>query len=62
MTKTLEHMALEAIVERLDDNFTADLEHGVAWMNDEASVEFAKKYPRLLVSITEVREYLANRT
>lgn len=25
----------------------ADLEHGVAWMNEAASVEFANKYPDL---------------
>ncbi len=46
------------LLERLDDNLAADLEHGVAWLNDQASTEFAQKYPRLLSSIVEVRKYV----
>ncbi len=49
---------MNELLQRLLDNFDADMEHGVAWMNDEASVKFAKEFPRLLESIVEVREYL----
>ncbi len=55
-------MNADEILSRLIDNFEADMEHGVAWMNDEASVKFAKEYPRLLESIIEAREYLAEKT
>ena len=31
-------------------------------MNDEASIRFAKEYPRLLASIVEAHKYLAEKT
>jgi hypothetical protein len=44
------------IIKKYQEDFlgamAADLEHGVAWMNEEASKEFAKKYPELLKVLT----------
>lgn len=50
---------MRPMLERLHDNLQADLEHGVAWMNDEASAKFAKDYPRLLIAIQQIEEYLS---
>jgi hypothetical protein len=38
---------LEEIQGKFQTALQGDLEHGVAWMNDEASREFAKRYPFL---------------
>lgn len=34
----------------------ADLEHGVAWMNDEAAAEFNKKYPLLNAALGRIQD------
>ena len=41
------------LLARLREALVADLEHGVGWINTEASKEFAKKYPRLLKEINK---------
>lgn len=46
------------IMQCLLDNLAADMEQGVAWMNDQASVKFAENFPRLLTSIVAIRQYL----
>jgi hypothetical protein len=38
---------LEEIQDKFHTALQGDLEHGVAWMNEEASREFAKRYPFL---------------
>lgn len=47
---------LEQIQTALDIALQADLEHGVAWMNDEASVKFRHQYPTLSRTIFEILE------
>jgi hypothetical protein len=49
----------DKIIVLLRERFEADMEQGVAWMNDAASKEFAKKYPRLLASIQDINRYLS---
>ena len=55
---------LEEWQERMRDAFSLavqmDLEHGVQWMNEEASAEFAKRYPKLCdaLSLLEQEETL----
>ena len=47
-------------IEKLQDLFSfalqADLEHGVAWLNDEASARFYKDYPELTKAINALME------
>ena len=38
-------MRLSELQERLSYAVQADLENGVAWMNDHAAAEFKKNYP-----------------
>ena len=38
-------MKLSELQDRLSYAVQADLENGVAWMNDHASAEFKKNYP-----------------
>lgn len=44
-------MDSEELIEKILDEWHlalyGDLEQGVAWLNEKASVEFAKKYPNL---------------
>lgn len=47
---------LEQIQTALSLALQADLEHGVAWLNDEASKEFARKYPQLNHVIGNIME------
>ena len=42
------------INDRLQDALQSDLENGVAWLNEQASLEFASKYPELLKAIQYV--------
>jgi len=50
------------LLENVIENFEYDMEHGVAWMNDQASADFAKKFPHLLTSIVEIRKRLNDLT
>ena len=47
---------LEAWKEKMRDEFSiavqVDLEHGVQWMNEEASADFSKKYPKLCEALS----------
>jgi len=51
---------LEAWKEKMREEFSIavqiDLEHGVQWMNEEASAEFAKKYPNLCNALSLLEE------
>ena len=51
---------LEAWKEKMRDEFSIavqiDLEHGVRWMNEEASAEFAKRYPKLCDALSLLEE------
>jgi hypothetical protein len=49
-------MNLIDIQEMLSDAIQTDLEHGVAWMNDEAAAEFKRKYPTIWEAITKTLE------
>ena len=40
-------MRLSELQERLSYAVQADLENGVAWMNDHAAAEFKKNYPMI---------------
>ena len=40
-------MRLSELQERLSYAIQADLENGVAWMNDQAAAEFKKNYPMI---------------
>ena len=40
-------MRLSELQERLSSAVQADLENGVAWMNDQAAAEFKKNYPMI---------------
>lgn len=40
-------MDLEDMKDDLSYALQCDLEHGVRWLNEEASAEFARKYPGL---------------
>ena len=54
-------LALEEWQEKIRDAFSLaiqmDLEHGVQWMNEEASADFAKKYPKLCEALSLLEEY-----
>ena len=45
---------LKSIQDRLYEAMASDLEHGVAWLNDRASKEFASTYPQLCEAISEI--------
>ena len=45
-------MRLSELQERLSYAIQADLENGVAWMNDHAADEFKKNYPMIWEMIT----------
>lgn len=47
---------LEQIQVALSVALQCDLEHGVAWMNDEAAAEFAKDYPQVNQVINNILE------
>lgn len=47
-------MGLEEIKDMLWNALTSDLEHGVAWMNEEASRRFAAEYPDLSKAINDI--------
>ena len=53
-------IALEEWQEKMREKFSIavqiDLEHGVQWMNEEASAEFAKKYPNLCDALSLLEE------
>jgi hypothetical protein len=48
--------ALDDLRDAFSYALQADLEHGVAWMNEEASKEFNEKYPFLCVALQLVAE------
>jgi len=49
-------MRLSELQERLSYAIQADLEHGVAWMNDHAADEFKKNYPMIWEMISLILE------
>lgn len=48
MAETINVATLDEIQEKFDIALQVDLEHGVKWMNEEASAKFAKEYPTVL--------------
>lgn len=46
-------LRLRMLITGIHNALTDDLENGVAWLNDLASREFAKNYPRLVVALNE---------
>lgn len=47
---------LDQIQDMLSMALQGDLEHGVAWLNDEAAREFNEKYPDLSKTIGEIMD------
>ena len=47
-------MKLSELQDELSFALQADLENGVAWLNDRASAEFAKSYPSLVEAIGKI--------
>jgi hypothetical protein len=41
------HEMIETVCDEWHSAIQADLEHGVRWLNESASAEFASKYPQL---------------
>ena len=41
-------MTIETIKDKLAEALQSDLEHGVKWLNEQASKEFTSKYPQLV--------------
>ena len=52
-----DNMILEEVKDKWFTALQGDLEHGVAWMNEEASREFTKRYPM----ISAFSEWLNNK-
>ena len=49
-------MKLSELQDRLSYAYQADLENGVAWMNDHAARDFKKNYPMIWDMITLVMD------
>ena len=50
-------MTLDEIQELLHQALSSDLEHGVAWLNERASMAFHKDYPELCNAIEIIMNY-----
>ncbi len=49
-------MSIEEIQNLIHEAMAVDLEHGVAWMNDEAWAEFNKTYPELFKALGKIMD------
>lgn len=48
---------LDELIGKIQDAMFADMENGVAWLNDLAWKDFNKKYPALAEAISNLFEY-----
>ena len=49
-------MSIEEIQDLLSDAIQTDWEHGVAWMNDQAAIDFKRKYPTIWEAFTKIMD------
>lgn len=56
MTRLDTALSTSEIQDKLSKALQSDLEHGVRWLNEKASKEFATKYPALLEALNEIQE------